>query len=198
MNQKGEVNLLFVFCVFAMSGLMILLSLELRTSLNLLKKRKNLFLCAKETQGEHNRYLVFMGRTNWGIKNASRVAMITMLIPGLQGVSSSADKVKKYLQSYQNFTLASYLKTLSSLKRKACPIDPRMLITPFELGLTGYQRDSEGLARLRKKRWEYLFIDRPYMLSMSFTDEGLNSVKPRFRIRTTENEVMSRFLSLSH
>jgi hypothetical protein len=196
-NQKGDVNLLMVLSLLVMSGLMILLSIELKVSLDLLQKRKKLFLCARETQGEHKNYLKVMGRTNWGIKNASRVALITLFIPGLQGVASNARKVKKYLQHYQNFKLASYLKTLHSLRQKSCPIDPRMNITPYELTTSGYKRDSEGVAKLRKRRWDYIFIDRPYLLKMTFEDKALDSLHPEVDIKTSESAVMSHFLSRS-
>ncbi|MGE3611121.1 MAG: hypothetical protein AB7I27_16135 [Bacteriovoracaceae bacterium] len=184
MNQKGETTLLGVLLLFALSSLLILCQLELRASFRLLQKRTKLFLCTKEAKGELNQYLKTMGRTNWAIKNLNRTKLITMIIPGLQGISSNAQKAKEALIQYQNFQLISYLKTLKQLSKNGCFLDPRMFITPFELSASIYKRDMEGGAILRKNEWVYYFSQKPYALSLQVKAEGYLSPKPIIKYET--------------
>lgn len=166
MNQKGEVTLLSMLLILGLSSLVLLSSLELRRSFTLLEKRTELFLCVKETKGEFHHFMKFMGRTNWGIKNINRAGLIAMFIPGLQGASLEAQKLKKYLQYSQEARLVSYLKTLNDLRSKSCPLDPRLFITPFKLGSRIFQRDSEGALILREGKWTYYFLSKPYLLQI--------------------------------
>ena len=69
MNQKGEVTLITTLLMFILLGIVLLSSLELKSSFRKLQRRTELFLCVKETKGEINLFLKFMGRTNWAIKN---------------------------------------------------------------------------------------------------------------------------------
>lgn len=69
MNERGDITLTSLFCLILISSLLLLTTLKLRRSFDLLQRRSELFLCAKETSGELERYLTFMGRTNWGIRN---------------------------------------------------------------------------------------------------------------------------------
>ena len=128
----------------------------------------------------------FMGRTNWGIKNTNRASLIMMFIPGLQGAAMDAQKVKKYLQHAQTARLVSYLKTLSDIKRRGCPLDPRMLITPFKLGRGMIERDSLGAARLREEQWTYYFFQKPYLLDLSIKAQGWEQLRPRLQYQARE------------
>jgi hypothetical protein len=190
MNQKGEATLLSVMILFAMSSLIVLSSLELRRSFRLLQNRTQLFLCAKETKGEIKNHLRFMGRTNWVIKNTAKAALIAVFIPGLQGAALEAEKVKKILIAAQNLELISYLKKMADLKGKGCPLDPRLLITPFELGTLGFARDENDGAILRDQHWSYLFFFKPFTLKMEFSEADLEGLRPKVHIETSEKGAM--------
>lgn len=179
MNQKGDVTVVSCLTLFAMMCIVLLCSLELRKSFRLMEKRTNLFLCVKETKGEHHNFLKFMGQTNWGIKNINRVSIIMMFIPGLQGVAADAQKAKKYLQYTQEIRLVAYLKTLSKLKAKSCPLDPRMLLTPFKVGSRLLKRDADGAAELKEEKWTYYYLSKPYFLSLEVNASEFESVKPK-------------------
>jgi hypothetical protein len=194
MNQKGEVTILSCMAIVALSGLMILCSLELQKNYRLMEKRSQLFLCTKEAKGELGLYMKFMGRTNWGIKNARRAALIALFIPGLQGAASEAEKVRKVLITVQNLRLISYLKTLTSMRQKGCSLDPRMFITPFELSASGYLRHTNGAAKLRNAQWSYQFLSMPYLLSLEVDSSGFESVTPKIKI--TVSEKLGKFSSL--
>lgn len=194
LNQRGDTTLLFTLAVVILSSLMILLSLELRHELKLLKIRKELFLCTKEAKGEVKLYLQFMGRTNWGIRNASRVNMVAFWVPGVTG---STETVKRTLKAMQLVRLGSYLKTLATLQRKGCPLDPRMMLTPFEFGADGFTRDLEEGAKLRKLQWSYYFIGPPYALSVDINATKLDGVWPEVTFKTSEKAgKLSSLLSL--
>ncbi len=186
MNERGEITLTAIFCLILLSSLLTLTALKLEHSFSLLQKRSRLFLCAKETRGEMERYLTFMGRTNWGIKNAKRASLIMAFIPGLQGGAAQADKVKKILMSAQNITRIAYLKKLKDLRAKDCPLDPRLLITPFEMNLTDYVRDANDRAKLREKEWTYYLIEKPYFLELSFNARAYERIHPRIKVTTSE------------
>lgn len=197
MNEKGEVTLLGIFILVTLTGVLILCQLELRNSFRLLQKRTNLFLCVKETKGELNEYLKFMGQTNWAIKNINKAKLVMLVIPGLQGASFNTEKARKLIMHLQNLRLVSYLKTLSSLKSKGCPIDPIMPITPFKISLTSYQRDMHGAAILRKEEWTYYYSHGPYVLTLKTNTQGYLNLSPKIKFQTKELEVKSRLTSLS-
>lgn len=186
MNQKGEITLVSMLLILTLSSLILLSSLELRKSFKLLEKRTHLFLCVKETKGEFHHFMKFMGRTNWGIKNINRAALIMMFIPGLQGASMETQKLKKYLQYSQEVRLVSYLKTLNELRTKSCPLDPRLFITPFKLGTRLLQRNAEGAIILREEEWTYYFLSRPYLLQIKISLKNWEQINPRLNYQVEE------------
>jgi hypothetical protein len=194
MKQKGEGLLFFVMVLLCLSGLLLLSALELKKSFSLLEKRTHLYLCAKETKGEFMLYLILMGRTNWAIKNLNRLKLITMIIPGLQGVSGNADRARRILQGYQNYKLISHLNTLRRMKQKGCFLDPQLFITPFMLNAVGYQRDNEGAALLRKTKWTYYYLQKPYLLTHEVDLQSFQRPKPK--IVSTTKESTATFSSL--
>jgi hypothetical protein len=98
MNQRGEALLFCILILTLLSGLLTLCGLELHRSYKQLEKRTKFFLCIKESKGELKQFLHGMGRTNWMIKNTSRAQYLFAVIPGLQGASLKARKIKKILQ----------------------------------------------------------------------------------------------------
>lgn len=197
MNQRGEVTLLSILSMILIFSVLTLSALKLRHSYELLQRRSKLFLCAKETKEEMNRYLIFMGRTNWGIENILKLSLIMLFIPGLQPVAANAPKARKLLQQLQNVSLVAYVQKLHQLKGKGCPIDPRMLITPFELGAVGYIRNTSGSAKLRNKKWEYFLVKKPYLIVLSSDARTLNAVWPKLTYSATEKGEKLSFLSSS-
>lgn len=187
MNQRGDMNLIFVLMVAGLTGVLILCALRLERSFHFLEKRTELFLCTKETEGELIRYLKFMGRTNWAIKNVEKAKLIMMFIPGLQGGALEAEKAKRTLMLLQTSGLIPYMKKLSELKAHGCLFDPRIFITPFILSGTGYQRGTDGTARLRSEKWTYRYVSLPYALSVEWNVTGLDSLNPRLRRKSWEN-----------
>lgn len=192
MKQKGEGLIFCILTLVALSGLLLLCTLELKQSFSLLQKRTQLFLCVKETKGELTLYLELMGKTNWAIKNINRLRLITLIIPGLQGVSANASKARKVIQTYQNIKLISYLKSLHSIKLKGCPLDTQLLITPYQLGPYGYKRDTEGVALLRKNEWTYVYFLKPYFLTHKVHLSKIDGPSPTIR-----QEVVERMGKLS-
>lgn len=186
MNQKGEVTLLSCLMIFCLMSVVLLSALELQKSFNLLQRRTHLFLCVKETKGELNDYIKFMGRTNWAIQNLKKAQVIMLLIPGTQGIAFDAEKLKKYLKHIQEVRTVSYLKSLNDLRKKSCPLDPRMLITPFKLGARVLQREVGGGAILRETKWTYGYFSKPYFLTVEVNASGWESVKPQITYKSEE------------
>lgn len=186
-NQKGEVTLFCVLILVALSGLLTLCGVELQRNFSLLKKRTELFLCVKETKGELNNYMLRTARLNWLIKNTTRAQMVAMFFPPLWAAVGSAEKVKRVTKGLQLATLAIYESKLVKLKQRGCPLDPRLLISPYELGKDfGYTRTFEGAAKLRKKTWTYYFIDQPYVLSLTVDASKAESMWPKLDYRAEE------------
>lgn len=186
MNQRGEMNLVFVLIVVALTGVMILCALRLQRSFSLLQKRTELFLCAKETEGELVRYMTFMGRTNWALKNIRRVQLIAVLFPALLPIAGNAEKVRKAIQLLQDLSLIPYMKKLSELKSRGCPLDPRLLKTPFELGGFGYRRGSYGRAKLRNVKWTNYYVSYPYSVSVEWNASAYEAVWPTLARSSSE------------
>ncbi len=187
MNERGEMNLIFVILVVGISGVLILCSLRLQRSFSLLEKRTELFLCTKETEGELIRYMKFMGRTNWAIKNVEKAKLIMAFIPGLQGGALEAEKARRTLILLQNTSLIPYLKKLSEMKSRECPLDPRISITPFMLSGAVYLRNTDGTARLRNKKWTNHYISLPYAVSVEWDGTGFESLFPEVKRVSWEN-----------
>lgn len=190
MNEKGEVTIFCVLILVALSGLLTLTGLELQRSFRLLQNRTELFLCVKETKGEFNNYMKFMGRTNWLLKNTSRAQLVMFLIPGLQGAAMNADRLKRVVKHIQNATLVVYTKKMIDLKNKGCPLDPQMLLTPFELSLKGYKRGIDDTAILRKKEWTYYFLKKPYLLTLKINAQGFERIHPEIKYKAMEKGAM--------
>ena len=186
MNQRGEMNLVFVLIVVALTGVMILCALRLQRSFSLLQKRTELFLCAKETEGELVRYMTFMGRTNWALKNIRKAQLVMVLIPGLQGLAGNAEQIRKTLEAIQDLTLVPYMKKLSDLKLRGCPVDPRLFITPFYVSGRGYQRGSSGAARIRNEKWSNHYVSYPYTVSVEWNAGAYEAVWPKLTRNSSE------------
>ena len=195
MNQRGDVTLFCVLSLLGLSCLLILCSLELRQSLKKLEARSHLLLCVKETKGEFDRYMKFMGRTNWALKNVERAKLIALFIPGLQGAALEAEKAKNVLVKIQDTSLGLYFYKLSDLKKRNCPLDPRMIKTPFALHGSGYLRGAQSEAKLRNQEWTYYFLQQPYALEMSIKAQAYEGLMPKIKYLMKESAVTSHFLS---
>jgi hypothetical protein len=197
MNQRGEATLLCVFVLIALSGLVTLCGLRLQHSFSNMKKRTELFLCVKETKGELHRYLKFMGRTNWALKNTTRAQLVALFIPGLQGAAVNADKIKRIIKAAQSAGLIFYYKKLNELKGKGCTLDPRMALTPFELSGKGYKRGLDDRALIRSEKWTYIYLSKPYLLTLEVQAAGMEAINPRIRyIAEEKGAKLSSLLSL--
>ena len=198
MNQKGEASLFAILSVVVLVSVVLLSTLQLRRSYKLLQKRTHLFLCTKEFKGEHTEFMRFMGQTNWAIVNIQRAQIVMFFVPGLQGVAASGGNIRKFLMLSQYYKLVSYLKQIHSLQSRNCPLDPRMLITPFELTPTGFHRDLEGAAKLREKEWTYVFLSSPYLLELKVNARGFQRIKPKLKIIASERAAKLSSLLSSH
>lgn len=186
-NQQGEGILFCILILVVLSGLLTLCGLQLQHSFGLMKKRTDLFLCVKETKGEVDLYIKTMGQINWLLKNITRAQVIAVFYPPLWPVIGDAEKLKKVAKSIQAAKLGLFYGKLNSLKRRGCPLDPRLLINPFQLGSDyGFKRDSEGSAILRKKTWTYYFLDRPYLLTLKIDASGADAIRPKIIYQAEE------------
>ena len=196
-NQKGEAVLFCALILVALSGLLTLCGLELQHHFSLMKKRTQLFLCAKETKGELDQYLRSMGRLNWLLKNISKAQAVAIFYPPLWTVVGNAEKLKRLAKVLQAAELARYETQISRLKARACPIDPQLLLTPYKLGTDlGFQRRSDGSAIQRKQVWTYYFFDKPYFLTLKVNTKKIESIQPKIFYETTEKgAILSSLLS---
>jgi hypothetical protein len=194
MNQRGEVTLFAVAAMAVLTALMVLCSLGLAHSYGLLKKRTQIFLCAKETKGELHQYLKLMGRSNWALKNLKIAKLAMLFIPGLQAASLSAEKTRKLIIVYQNLQLAIYLKRLAKITRQGCKFDPRMFTTPFHLSLEGYARNPDGSAKMRSEKWTYYFINVPYVLTLKVDAQELEKLEPKINYQAQDSGGIPSFL----
>lgn len=179
-NQRGEATLFCVLILVALSGLLTLCALELQYSFNLLKKRTRIILCVKEAKGELHRYLRHMGRLNWLIKNTTRAQLVAVFFPPLLPYVANAEKLKDLAKSFQAAALVPYVGKISDLKKRGCPIDPQIYLTPYELGSDyGFKRTPEGAARIRKTRWTYHFLGKPYFLTLKVNAVRAEALYPK-------------------
>jgi hypothetical protein len=188
MNQRGEVGILFAAGLTAMTGLTLLLALELQRDFNLIKKRTHLFLCTKQTKGELVQYLEFMGRTNWALQNINRVQIIAAFIPGLQGAALSSEKAKKLIQRLQDARYLQYKSSVLGLSNKKCPLDPKLIQGPFEMMTLMLKRNSQGLVILRSSSWSHVFYVPPYLIKLNFKAQDWESLRPVIGVSYQESK----------
>jgi hypothetical protein len=186
MNERGEVTTLSCFLIVSFMAMVTLCALELKRSFRYLEKRTHLYLCVKETKGELEQFLNLMGRSNWGIKNLQRVSLISAIIPGAQAASMEAQKLKKYLQYFQDANLLSYVNKINGLRSKNCALDPRIYLTPYKLGPKLFARDEEGAAVLREPEWTYAFFSKPYFISVKVNATKQESLRPKIEFETSD------------
>lgn len=179
--------MLCVLGVTVLTGVMLLTSLELRRSYRELQRRTELLLCAKETKGELGRHLRLMGQTNWGIRNLKKLALITAFVPGLQTAAKSADEARKLLQAAQDLSLVSYLNSLRRLGARSCPMDPRLVMTPFITRGISHQRDPSGAAILRSKTCQFDLRSSPYHLRLGAELKALETPQALIRWSVAES-----------
>lgn len=189
MNQKGEVTLMTSLLMFILMGIVLLSSLELKSSYRKLQRRTELFLCVKETKEEINLFIKFIGRTNWAIKNINRAKLIMMFLPLAPATTLNAQKLKNFLIHAQNIRLISYLNSLKKIKAKGCQLEPRLYITPFELSVGSLKRDQTQSVNLRKKKWNYIFYSPPYTLNLKIDGTGWEDSSPRIKYFSEEKMV---------
>ncbi len=186
-NEKGEVTLFCVLLLVVLSGLLTLCALELEHSFRLMKKRTNLILCVKETKGELDRYFVTMGRLNWVLKNIRLAQAAAIFFPPIAPYVLYAEKLRRVTKGLQATALIPYFAKIIELKKRGCPLDPRLAINPFVLGKDfGFQRTSLGAAKLRSKKWTYYFYDKPYALSLTIDATRMESLWPKIIYRAEE------------
>ena len=185
-NQKGEAILFCVLILVVLSGLLTLCGLELQRNFSSMKKRTNLFICVKESKGEFNNYMKLMGRTNWALKNISKAQVVAAFIPGLQGAALEADKLKRALKAIQQASLVTYMAKIIEFKKKACPLDPQMALTPFLLTGAQYKRGLDDVALLRKSTWTYFYFEKPYLLTLKGDASQFERISPKIIYRAEE------------
>ena len=196
-NEKGEALLFCVLVLVALSGLLTLCGLKLQHSFNLMEKRTNLFLCVKETKGEFHIYMKAMGRLNWMLKNVTKAQKVAIFFPPLWPYVGNAEKLKRAAKGLQAMTLAAYTTKISQIKLKGCPLDPHMVLNPYQLGTdSGFQRSLGGEAILRSKKWTYYFLERPYLLSLEVDGSRSEGIFPKLIYRAKEKgAILSSLLS---
>jgi hypothetical protein len=134
-----------------------------------------------------------MGRANWGIKNLHKLSLLMLFIPGLSAAGGSAQKAKKILQRAQDVRLALFLKTIYQMKRKSCPLDPQILMTPYKIGKNLFDRSPEGAIKLRKIKWSYSLIQLPYSLILKIDSSQAEALTPK--VKTSFSEKMANQFS---
>jgi hypothetical protein len=192
MNERGDITLFTCLIIFAFVSILLLSALELKRSFHHLQQRTKLFLCIKESKEEIHDFMTFIGRTNWGIKNINKASMIMMFIPGLQGASMNAQKMKKILQNLQTTKITMYLNSIKRLKQKKCQMDPRIYLTPVKVG----QRTAEGALILRSKEWTYGYFSKPYFLTLKIDASNWEDINPKIVFESQEKTVKSFYRSL--
>lgn len=196
-NQKGEALLFCILILVILSGLLTLCGLELQHNFSMMKKRTNLFLCVKETKGELDLYLKTIGRVNWLLKNVSKAQLIAVFYPPLWPVVGNTEKLKKVAKSIQAGRLTLFYLNLKKLKSKGCPLDPQLLINPYQLGTDyGFKRSIDGVAIIRSKKWTYYFLDKPYLLTLKIDASKSEAIIPKLNYQAEEKgAILSSLLS---
>jgi hypothetical protein len=190
-NQRGEISLMASMVLWISFLLLSLLIYRLELHHRHLKQKLKLDLCAKEVMGISETYWAQMSQLNWGIDNATKVQVVAAVIPGLQGVSMKASKVKQALQRIQEARTVSYLIFLSNLKRKGCPTPLSFYKTPFEYNNFLFKRNKKGVAIMRDRQWNASFSLGKYFLAITYQMPELKTLHPKWTKKVSVNQAIS-------
>ncbi len=180
-NERGEISLTASLVLWISFLLLSLLTYRLEFHHRQLRQKLRLNLCTKEVLGLSESYWANMSQLNWGINNATKVQVVTAIIPGLQGVSMKVSKVKQALQKLQTVRTVSYLVFLAGLKRKGCSTPLSLYRTPFEYSNGNFKRNMKGVALMRDRTWTSLFSSRPYVLVVRYELPELKVLQPKWK-----------------
>ncbi len=180
-NQRGEISISASLILWVSFLLLSLLIFRLELHHRHLKQKIKLDLCTKEALGMSENYMADMSRLNWGIDNATKVQVITAVIPGLQGVSMKVSKVKKAIQELQKVRTVSFLINVSRLKLKGCPTPHTLYKTPFKYNNLQFIRNKKGVALMRERSWNLKFSVGQYSLRTLYHLPELKTLSPKWR-----------------
>jgi hypothetical protein len=198
MNQRGEIGVLCAAGLAAMTGLILLLALELHKEYSLIKRRTHLLLCTKEAKGELLQYLEFMGKTNWALENIQYAQLLAAILPGLQGAALSAEKVKKIIQRVQDVRHLQYKSSLFSLLSKKCPVDQKLLQGPLKTVTLVLRRNSQGLVMLRSSSWSHNLSYYPYHIELKVMAQDWKRLRPLISVTSLESKAKSSWRPFLH
>lgn len=142
-----------------------------------MKARGDLMLCLKEVKGELHDFIILTERMNWAIKHIDK-AKYLVFIPGLQAVAANAEKTKKYIQKYQDFTLTQYLLKLTKLKRR-CHMSPSSFMTPYQITVSGFRRHFDGTTQWRNEQWSLQILGQVELAQIQIKDKKSAQQKPQ-------------------
>lgn len=141
-----------------------------------IKARGELMLCLKETKGELHQFIVSVEKLNWAINHIDK-AKYLIFIPGLQGVAVNAEKAKKLIQRYQDFTLGQYLLKLAGLQKR-CRLSAHAFMTPYQISPKGFKRQFDGTTQWRRDKWNTHILGQLELAQIEIKSKKINRLNP--------------------
>lgn len=142
-----------LFCMVLTSILTVTVIKKINIHIKL-KKTLQQYNCIKEYNGKSKKYISFMKKTNWIIKNIHNSEIFLIFFPHLTIAKSSIKFAKNALKKSQTIKTFSYLEKIRRLKATGCPISINAYIAPYNV----FKRNKDETAPLRKREWNIWFI----------------------------------------
>lgn len=131
-------------------------------------------LCIKEFNGILSSYVAFMEKTNWALMNSSNLDLILSAFPLLKfSTKVTTHSLKLAIKRLQEAKTLSLLQKFTVLRKKKCPIPLNAFIPPYQL----VNRDLSDRAKLRKKKWKFLFFGKKIIKQSLHVAKGTLKIK---------------------
>ncbi len=166
---QGSVTFFGLLGTLILSFMMILFLYHHSTNLRQIRERSLVYLCAKEFYLTQHHFIDKIEAINLALVSTQYLKVITLLFPGnIILTGSSTQQIQESLKKLQNVLLISYMKNLSLLKKKSCPLPLESYTTPYVLSGWGFQRNSRQQTVLRAQNWKVIMAKPQTQLLMHF------------------------------
>lgn len=145
-----------------------------------IKNKTELLLCTKTLNGEVLTFHNHIKRINKYIKTIMIAKLGSYFIPGFNITTKAAAKIAiRVLKAKQYMHLVSFqAKSTALLLKRQCLFSPKVLTTPYHIGLNGFKRNKLEEAIIKGAKWQFTTYK-----------EGFNI---KNKLNTGENRIFSK------
>lgn len=156
-SQKGSIDLFYAFLCFSLLGILSLYTFKRIDQWHKLKANLAQIICIKAFHIKTNNFVKDINLLNQVIAAESIIQLASLFFPATWLSQNSLAQIKKATKKLQTLRLGVFMYEVGQQVYKGCRYDPRVLTTPYKIGLKqmGFTRTKLGTTQLKNKEWKY-------------------------------------------